>query len=157
MKRRQLRGERGGATVEFAIISIVLISIVFGIIEFGILMFDQHVLTNASREGARLGVVMRVPRVPDVVANPDCDVTPKVVGIKDAVLCYAKENMVSFGASGPLDFDDIDVFPAEADRSGPLFGTELKVTVAYQYDFLILSIFGLPSVPLKAETIMRME
>ena len=59
MKKIKLRDEQGAVTVEFAIISILLFTIVFGIIEFGLLMFDKHVLTNASREGARAGIVMR--------------------------------------------------------------------------------------------------
>ena len=71
MKRMRLRGERGAAAVEFAITAVVLLMIVFGIIEFGILMFDKHVLTNASREGARAGIVMRIPRLMPVVRVPE--------------------------------------------------------------------------------------
>lgn len=153
MKRIRLRGQRGATTVEFAIIAAVLLTLVLGIIEFGILMFDQHVLTDASREGARAGVVMRVPRLPDVI--PSSSIGNE--GIKDIVLRYAKGHMVTFGPSGTLDFDDIEVFPVEADRIGPLFGTELEVKVEYQFDFLFLSTVGLGPITLKAETIMRME
>jgi len=63
MKRMSWRDEKGAAAVEFAVVAGLFLMIVFGIIEFGILMFDQHILTNASREGARAGVVMRAPRV----------------------------------------------------------------------------------------------
>ena len=151
MKRIRLRGQRGAATVEFAIIAVFLLTLVFGIIEFGILMFDQHVLTNASREGARAGVVMRVPRLSDAA-------------IKAVIENYAQQNMVTFGASNTLNFgpwpsEDPDVWisPAEADRVGVLFGEELKVTIKYQFDFLFLSNVGLGPINLKAETIMRME
>jgi len=152
MKRRFLRREHGAATVEFAIVAILLLTLVFGIIEFGILMFDQHVLTNASREGARAGVVMRLPRLSDAA-------------IKEIIEHYAQENMVTFGASDTLNFgpwpsEDPDVWisPAEVDRVGPsLFGTALEVTVKYQFDFLFLSTVGLGPITLKAETRMRME
>jgi hypothetical protein len=154
MKRRFLRREHGAATVEFAIVAILLLTLVFGIIEFGILMFDKHVLTNASREGARAGVVMRIPRLPDVIPSPSVGNE----GIKDIVLRYASEHMVTFGPSGRLDFDDIVVLPAEVDRVGPsLFGTALEVKVEYQFDFLFLSTLGLGPITLKAKTIMRME
>ena len=139
-----VRGERGAATVEFAIISIVLFAIVFGIIEFGVLMFNQHVLTNASREGARAGVVMRVPRLPDAA----------IIGRVDN---YAQKFMVTFGAPS----DPITVvkrpWAEETPPRTPQFGEELTVTVTYPFDFLFLSFFGLGPIPLEAETRMRME
>lgn len=150
MKRIQLRGERGAAAIEFAIISVVLLLIVFGIIEFGILLFDKHILTNASREGARAGIVMRVPRLSDAE-------------IENIVRAYAREHMVSFRADIHLDFgpwpDENPEFKVEpvGPRVGNLFGTELVVTVKYPFNFLVLSGFGLGSIPLTAETRMRME
>ncbi len=151
MKRRFLRREHGAATVEFAIVAILLLTLVFAIIEFGILMFDHHVLTNASREGARAGVVMRKPRLSDAA-------------IKAIIENYAQGSMVTFGASNTLDFGpwpgkdpDVWISPVEADRVGPLFGQELNVTVKYKFDFLFLSTVGLEPITLKAETIMRME
>ena len=41
------------AAVEFALVLPVLLLILFGIINFGTLMYDQAVITNAAREGAR--------------------------------------------------------------------------------------------------------
>jgi Flp pilus assembly protein TadG len=52
--------QRGAALVEFAIVLPLLLLLVFGIIEFGFLLYDQAVITNASREGARKGVVTAV-------------------------------------------------------------------------------------------------
>ena len=141
MKRRFLRREHGAATVEFAIVAILLLTLVFGIIEFGVLLFDKHILTNASREGTRAGVVMRRPRVDDSA-------------IKDTVDGYAKEHMVSFGASSTL---NTTVSPSQAIRAAAPFGTELVVTVEYEYEFLFLSIVGLDKVDLTAKTRMRME
>jgi len=141
MKRILLRDERGAAALEFAIISVVLLMIVFGVIEFGILMFDKQVLTNASREGTRAGIVMRVPRLSDT----------DIEGIVEA---HAQEYMVSFGTSSTL---TTTVTPVEASRVGNLFGTELKVTVTYPFDFLVLSGFGLGPITLTAETRMLME
>jgi Flp pilus assembly protein TadG len=52
----KLRKCDGAAMVEFAIGSSVLIMLLLGIIEFGLLWYQQQVITNAAREGARYGV-----------------------------------------------------------------------------------------------------
>ena len=51
------RVRRGAAVVELAIVSPLLFAILFGIIEFGWLFTVQHTMVNASREGARVGVL----------------------------------------------------------------------------------------------------
>jgi Flp pilus assembly protein TadG len=137
------RRERGAATVEFAIVAIVLFLFVFGIIEFGLLMFDKHILTNASREGARAGVVMRANRLSDAE-------------IQNTVRRYAQGHMVSFRASSTLVFDP-PISPVESSRVGNLFGTDLVVTVTYPYNFMFLSGIGLGPINLTAETRMKME
>lgn len=55
--RRLRRQRRGAAAVEFALVAPVLFLLVFGMIEFGRLVMVQQILTNASREGARLAVL----------------------------------------------------------------------------------------------------
>jgi Flp pilus assembly protein TadG len=51
--KRGLRGERGAIAVEFAIILPVLMLLVFGIIDFGHAWYMRHMMSDASREGAR--------------------------------------------------------------------------------------------------------
>jgi Flp pilus assembly protein TadG len=144
MKRRFHR-EYGAATVEFAITAVVLFLFVFGIIEFGLLMFDKHILTNASREGARAGIVMT-----DDARVSDAE-------IQGIVRAYAEEHMVSFRSSSALVFNP-PISPVESSRVGDeLFGTDLVVTVNYQFDFLLLSGFGIGPITLTAETRMKME
>lgn len=48
---------RGAAVVEFAIIAPVFFLLVMGMIEYGRMVMVQQVLTNASREGCRMGVL----------------------------------------------------------------------------------------------------
>jgi len=48
---------RGAAAVEFAIIAPVFFLLVFGMIEFGRMIMVQQIITNASREGARIAVL----------------------------------------------------------------------------------------------------
>ena len=48
---------QGAAAVEFALVAPVFFLMVFGMIEFGRMVMVQQVLTNASREGARVAVL----------------------------------------------------------------------------------------------------
>jgi Flp pilus assembly protein TadG len=54
---RQLRGRKGQALAEFALILPVLFLLIAGIIEFGRAWNIKQALTDASREGARYAVV----------------------------------------------------------------------------------------------------
>jgi Flp pilus assembly protein TadG len=53
--RRMRWGERGTALVEFALVLPLLLVLVMGIIDFGRAFQTVVTLTNAAREGARLG------------------------------------------------------------------------------------------------------
>ena len=55
VRSERLRGEQGAELVEFALTLPLLLLLVLGIIEFGFLFQEYEVVTNASREGARLG------------------------------------------------------------------------------------------------------
>jgi Flp pilus assembly protein TadG len=48
---------RGAAAVEFAVVAPIFLLLVFGMIEYGRMVMVQQVLTNASREGARVAVL----------------------------------------------------------------------------------------------------
>lgn len=49
-----LRGNRGAAVVEFAVLFLLLLVIIFSILEFGFIWLQSHYITNAAREGARI-------------------------------------------------------------------------------------------------------
>jgi Flp pilus assembly protein TadG len=58
MIRRRLRtGARGAELVEFALVLPLLLLLVAGVIDFGFLFQQNQVITNAAREGARVGVL----------------------------------------------------------------------------------------------------
>lgn len=54
---RGLRSERGAELIEFALIFPLLLLVLLGIIDFGFLFQRYEVLTNATREGARMAVL----------------------------------------------------------------------------------------------------
>jgi hypothetical protein len=151
MKKYRLANNESGATaVEFALVLPVILIFVFGIIEFGLLMFNKQVLTNACREGARAGVVVRSPRNQ---VNEDAE-------IRAMVLQYARDYLVTFGAGGTLSSDDIVIEPAnrclgfeDADGNRCF----LIVTVDYLYTFLYMSNFGIGPLNIQAVSRMQME
>lgn len=50
---RRSRGQEGAAAVEFAIILPILLVLTLGALDLGHMYFVDHLITNASREGAR--------------------------------------------------------------------------------------------------------
>ena len=55
--RTRTTRRRGQALVEFALIAPILILLIMGIVEFGRIFSAQQTVTNASREGARTGIL----------------------------------------------------------------------------------------------------
>ena len=131
-----LKEQKGASAVEFAIILPVLVLILFGTVEFGLLLYNQQVITNASREGARAGIVAQAPRVSDAE-------------ITTVVSNYCGTNLVTFGASGGPSVN--------VSRGGNMFGDDLTVTVSFNYTFLVLSSLGFDPKQLAGQTLMKME
>lgn len=53
----RIDNERGATAVEFAVIAALLFVIVIAILEFGFIFLQEHLVANAAREGARIGVL----------------------------------------------------------------------------------------------------
>ena len=82
LRRHRLSETDGMAVVEFAIILSVFLMMLLGIIEFGYDWYLKHALTNASRDGARYGVMYRADtgsgnRILPVNASPSIENTVK--------------------------------------------------------------------------------
>jgi len=121
--------QKGAVAIEFAFILPVLVLLLFGIVEFSLLLFNKQILTNASREGARAGIV--------------ANTTVEQIG--DVVTAYCAGNLISFGSGTGVN------------PTALVSGGYLTVTVTYPYDFLVLASFGFGPVTLTARTVMRME
>jgi len=52
------KNEKGAQAVEFALVLPFLLIIIFMVIDFAFLVYNQAVITNASREAARVGSVL---------------------------------------------------------------------------------------------------
>ena len=62
-----MKNQRGASAIEFAIVFPLLVLLLFGIIEFSLILYDKVMITNASREGARAGIVVQLTRMTESV------------------------------------------------------------------------------------------
>jgi CBS domain containing-hemolysin-like protein len=136
--------------VEFALILPVLLTLIFGMIELSVFLYNKQILTNAAREGARTGILMR--KVEKDGSRIASGVTGEDKTIKDKVEDVAKDHLITFG-SYVFGVDPGDIILT---RSSFTFGSALTVEVGYKYDFLFLSYFMGP-IEIKASSTMRME
>lgn len=130
------RNRRGAAAVEFAIIAPLFFLLIFGLIEFGRMVMVQQIITNASREGARIAVL---------------DGTTKQE-VQAAVMNYLQSARI-YGVSP----EDIPVDPDPPNAAG--YGEPVTVTVTIpfnQVSWLPGSFFN-RDIELTASTIMRRE
>jgi Flp pilus assembly protein TadG len=138
MTARKRRAEAGTSTVEAVIVLPVMLMLVFGIAEFGISYTRWNSLTNAVREGARVGVVFRSP----------CDAGP--------VTTLVKTTVSNFANSSGIDPSEITTTVTGACTGT---GTQLTVAATVPYNFVVLDALAqlAPSVNLNARTVMRNE
>jgi len=129
-----LRNNKGVAAVEFAICLPILILLLFGLIEFGLLFYNQQVITNASREGARAGIVAET-------VNAD---------IIQIVENYCIGKLINLNGANELQANAVTVSVPDAQN-------DRTVRVTYDYNFLFAGILGFNQINLSAQTIMRME
>ena len=140
-----LKNQDGASAVEFAIVLPLFLVLTFGIIEFGVIMYNKAILTNASREGARFGILFNKP-------------VHTTAQIETRVEKYLKNGDLLINLGGPKpDTDSISIDPITDTR---LFGAEVRVKVNFSYDFLLLPSF-IPFITdpldLSCVTIMRQE
>ena len=133
-------GRRGQSLVEFAVILPVFLLILAGIIDFGLGLYSQMTIINASREGARLGVVE-----PGNVAGIDARVQAMSAGLDKSKLT------VDISCQRP-------VGSSFTSCSAPQWqsGDAVLVSVQYDYRMLFPLAFG-NSINLASTVQMRIE
>ena len=147
------RNQNGAAAVEFAIILPLFLLIVFGIVEWSLYLFNDHIITDASRRGARRGIVQASPRILEDE-------------ISATVLAYTGDNLVTFGTQTPPTVTVKNL--SDPSMPSPIkcvtFNEDLEVTVSYNYGFAVfpklIKVFGgnLAMVkPITARTVMKCE
>jgi Flp pilus assembly protein TadG len=128
------KNRRGAAAVEFAIVAPLFFLLIFGMIELGRMVMVQQVITNASREGARVAVL-------------------------DGSTSTEVENVVNtYLASASVDGATVTINPAEPSTAG--YGEPVTVTVTVpfsQVSWLPTPMLLGGDTNLAATTVMRRE
>lgn len=138
-RRSEWRSERGSELIEFAIVAPVLILLLAGIFDFGMMFRTYEAVTNAAREGARVGVL------------PGYD----PADVQTRVGAY----LTASGLTGTYTVAVVNVPVA----TGAGTFTARSVTVNYTYQLAVLAPVGVAfggsfgSVPLRAVSVMRTE
>jgi len=152
-----IRKQDGSAAVEFAVILPLFLLIVFGIVEWGLYLFNDHIITDASRRGARRGILQASPHISESE-------------IRTTVLTYTGDRLVTFGTMTPPAVD-VNVYNPDGTvahnpdgtvaKNCLVFQDSLEVTASYNYTFLLLPAltFGgvSPSISMTARTVMKCE
>ena len=133
--------QRGAAVVEFALILPILLVLLVGTIDASLALYDKAVITNASREGARAGIVARNPPVS----------TEEIVAVVNR---YALSALVSSGSNSADPRVEIKtLITANNDPA-------LQVSVSYEFQGIglgsLLQSLGRP-MKLQASTVMVYE
>jgi len=143
------RSERGAELIEFALIAPILIFIIAGIVDFGMMFRTFEAVTNAAREGARVGVLPGY--------NP-LDVQTRV----NAYLAASGLTAVPLAAPPACARPSVCVQNLPVATNAGVF-TARAVTVNYTYQFAVLGaaapLFGgnFGSINLNAVSVMRTE
>ena len=137
-RNRKWARNRGQSLVEFAIILPVFLMIAFGTIDFG-LAFDASIgVSNAAREGARLGATQ--PSTSAITAR-----VQEVAGrLNNANLSVTVSCKTSGGAACP------------GGVAGATTGGSIVVRVTYSYHLMTPIAFG-TAIPLASTAEMRVE
>ncbi len=105
--------QRGTAAVEFALLAPIFIAVLFAIVEFGLILYTKSMLAQATREGARYGVVYCTPR-------------RTTAEIQAVVQKYLNQCNLTSGAT------------VTVTGAGGASGSVLDVGVTYSYRFFVL-------------------
>jgi Flp pilus assembly protein TadG len=143
---RRLRDQRGAELIEMAIVTPILLMILAGIFDFGFLFRGWEVVTNAAREGARVGVL------PDYDCDPD---------MPDDIESRVDAYMAGAGYSDPTAYTVTINAGTVATTGGDFAACQVRVHMFQQLPSLgVIGQFfggGFTSVPIQASAVMRLE
>lgn len=143
----RVHSERGQELIEFALTLPLLLLLVLGIIEYGFLFQEYEVVTNAAREGARIGSLI-----------PSAGYTT----------VEAQQRATDYLIAGGLNIGQAVPAPTVARSQVAITGTGKCIevvtsTVVYQHPMPfvggIMSYFGqaVATIPLRGVSVMRTE
>jgi Flp pilus assembly protein TadG len=112
--------QKGAQAVEFALALPFFVLILFAVLDFGILVYNKSIITNASREAARRGVILTA-----AAWDP--------AAIQQVACNYARDSLitVSSGTRNATCTGTADPVVAVTPVAAPAFNSPITVTVSY--------------------------
>lgn len=128
---KKFDNNKGQALVEFAIVLPIILLLIMGIVQFGMMLNTYLEVQNASREGARAGIV----------GSTDSDIQTLITS-----------------TSPTLDPHDLTI-TVTPNQSSRISGGTLTVMVSYNYELTVPIISNILNneIVLKGQTSMRIE
>jgi len=123
--------QKGAQAVEFALVLPFFILILFAVLDFGFLVYNKAIITNASREGVRSGVVLSAA-------------TWNAASVAQIACNYARNTLITVkpgtttstctGTKDPV----VNVYsgvnatcPSPSGSTAPTFGVPVALTISY--------------------------
>ena len=138
----------------------LLLVILFGIIEFGAVLYNQAVITNASRDASRYAARFYTNPANATATRPQCS------DIQTYVVDYVNKYFLNFTGSSTFSASNVSCPTGNPYNNYMGYaGYVDTIRVQYQYDFLVFGdLIGLltggswsPMLTLQAQTSMRDE
>ena len=125
--------QKGAQAVEFALVLPFFILILFAVLDFGILVYNKAIITNASREGARSGVVLSAATwSPAAVRQTACNYARNtLITVRSGTTttaCTGTKDPVITVYSGPS-----ATCPSPSGATAPDFGVPVALTISYPF------------------------
>lgn len=137
---RRWHSERGAELIEFALVLPILLLLIAGVVDFGMMFQAYEVVTNAAREGARVGVL---PNYQAVDVQTRVTAYCNAAGLTGCTVNPPAQNVTVTTTAGSF--------------------TAKSVRVSYTYTFAVLGmaapLFGgnFGNIQLNAVSVMRAE
>jgi Flp pilus assembly protein TadG len=118
-RARLLRGDRGSALVEYALVFILLMTMLLGVAEFGRALYAYHFVSSAAREGARYAMVRGC-----TPTTTSCPTAADATSVQD------------FVKNVPLGIDASKLSVATTWTPNHKAGSTVSVTTTYTFNFV---------------------
>lgn len=144
IRRKGRPAQKGVAMIETALTLPLILLVLFGIINFGVALYNKSVITNASREAARNGIVYSssAGNLNSIATFAQSRCVNRLINFGGGTTCTATVSTVQ--TPNPID-------PTKNDRT-------LVVRVNYDFNTIAGALLGIGQVMnLESETQMKFE
>lgn len=153
--RTRRHRSRGQALVEFALVIPVFLLVLCGILDFGFMLFTRMSVINATREGARAGIMVAdASTIPDIVQNRVISAAAQA-GLGLTVANVSSVTCVGTAPSPAPPTCDWTQY-SSSNTTGAQPGDSVLVTVTYDYPSFFPLLFG-TKIPLTSTVQMVLE